>query len=73
MLIVMSIVIFSMLGALAIVVREVRNAPEGYEDESGFHTLPVSHRDIDLPSAGISAVGPQWEDAEVGRPIPRRA
>ena len=39
-------------GALAAVVYHLRRAPEGYEDETGFHFAPGTHlpTESDLPS-----------------------
>ena len=33
-----------LLGASALIWREVRNAPEGYEDAEGFHMAPGQDR-----------------------------
>ena len=67
------IVICSTLGAFALVLREVRKAPEGYEDEYGFHTVQGNGRGAELPSAGVSSVRKPREEAKVRRPIARPA
>lgn len=67
------IVIFSTVGAFALVIREVRKAPEGYEDEYGFHIVQGNGRASDLPSAGVSNVRKPREEAKVRRPIARHA
>ncbi|MEP6822357.1 MAG: hypothetical protein ABI946_08415 [Chthoniobacterales bacterium] len=67
------IVIFSTLGAFALVAREVRKAPEAYEDEYGFHIVQRDGRGADLPSAGVSNVRKPRQDAEARRPIVRPA
>ena len=36
-------VVASGVGSLAVIVRELHKAPEGYEDEHGFHIVIASH------------------------------
>jgi hypothetical protein len=39
--IVAACLLFAGIGSLALVILELREAPEGYEDEQGFHVTAV--------------------------------
>ena len=35
--------LFAGAGSLVLIIRELRKAPEGYEDDYGFHTVPPGY------------------------------
>ena len=51
---------------------ELRHAPEGYEDASGFHALPRSNRPANVPSAGINP-RPRPTGRKIGGHVARHA
>jgi len=53
MLFIAGTVTVASIGGLALLVRELRHAPEGYEDASGFHVLQKKNDASRLPTAGV--------------------
>jgi hypothetical protein len=58
---------------LAVIARELRNAPEGYEDEFGFHSVGEQTRVRNLPSAGVKQHRRSGSESKVRRPVARHA
>jgi hypothetical protein len=73
MLIAAGIAALSGVGLLAFIARELRKAPEGFEDEQGFHVIPGRGLEPRMPSAGVSRAKKRVSGAKVGRPVTRHA
>jgi hypothetical protein len=73
MLIAAGIAALSGAGLLAFIARELRKAPEGFEDEQGFHVIRSRGSELRIPSARVSRTKKRVPGAKVGRPVTRPA
>lgn len=73
MLIAAGIAGLSGVGLLAFIARELRKAPEGFEDEQGFHVIRGRESEPRMPSAGVRRAKKGGSGAKAGRPVTRHA